>query len=244
MSSKKYLQLHRFRAESIIPQTYYGINPTDGELAFIDSYYDVMEVVENVVLDIINILKENCSNAFELLGAEIPEISKDKFPHFPVVKVKEAFKIIEKRIGKSANRAELDVDPDDEKELSKWAKEAHNSEFVWLINFKKDKNFYTYNDPEFPDESLSFDLIFKGLEILSGTHRIHEYDKLVKNMENLGLNKTYYNHYLQAFQFGMPPEGGFSFGLERLTQKFLNLKNIREATLFPTDLKRIAGQRI
>lgn len=216
----------------------------DGELAFINSYHDVMNVVENTVSDIINILKENCSKNFELLGAQIPEVTNEEFPRFPIVKVKEAFAIIEKRIGKSANRAELDVDPDDEKELSKWAKEEHNSEFVWLINFKKDKNFYTYNDPECPDESLSFDLIFRGLEILSGTHRIHEYGKLVTNMDKLGLNKANYSHYLQAFQFGMPPEGGFSFGLERLTQKFLELKNIREATLFPTDLKRIAGQRI
>ncbi|HOU75864.1 MAG TPA: aspartate--tRNA(Asn) ligase [Candidatus Dojkabacteria bacterium] len=216
----------------------------DAEMAFVDSYLDTMMVVEEVVKDIIHDLDENCKELFNLLNAEIPTLNKDEFPRFPVIKVNEAFKVIEERTGKSSKREELDVDPDDEKELCKWAKEEHNSEFVWLINFKKDKNFYTYNDPKFPDESLSFDLIFRGLEVLSGTHRIHEYDKLSSNMDKIGLNKNNYSHYLQAFQFGMPPECGFSFGLERLTQKMLGLNNIREATLFPTDQKRVAGQRI
>lgn len=215
----------------------------DAEMAFIDSYHDIMNIVEEVVKDIVIDLNENCQAMFELLGAQIPKISNENSPKFPIIKVKEALELIETRTGRSSKREELDVDPDDEKELSKWAKEKHNSEFVWLINFKKDKNFYTYNDPEIPEESLSFDLLFRGLEVLSGTHRIHEYDKLVSNMDRIGLNKKNYSHYLQAFEFGMPPEGGFSFGLERLTQKFLNLNNIREATLFPTDLKRIAGQR-
>jgi aspartyl/asparaginyl-tRNA synthetase len=86
-------------------------------------------------------------------------------------------------------------------------------------------------------------LEFRGLEVLSGTHRIHDYDKLLECMKKHGLSKDNYNQYLMAFKYGMPPEGGFSFGLERLTKQFLNLKNIREATLFPSDLTRISGQR-
>lgn len=212
----------------------------DGEMAFIESYHDVMAVVEQVMRDIIEHLGKKCSKELALHKVELPKIPKQPIPK---IKVKEALAIIEKRTGKSAKREELDVDPEDERELGKWALEEHNSDFLWLINFKKDKNFYTWNDPDNPDESLSYDLLFRGLELLSGTHRIHLYDKLVDNMEKQGLNKKYFNHFLQAFKYGMPSEGGFSFGLERLTQQVFQLKNIRQATLFPSDLKRIAGAK-
>jgi nondiscriminating aspartyl-tRNA synthetase len=115
---------------------------------------------------------------------------------------------------------------------------------LWLLNFKKDKNFYTWNDPEHDDESLSYDLVCRGLEWLSGTHRIHKYDILLERFLKQGLKPEHYEHYLQAFKYGIPSEAGFSFGLERMTQKIFNLDNIREATLFPSDLKRIAGAKI
>jgi len=135
----------------------------------------------------------------------------------------------------------LDLDPEDERELSKWALEEKKSDFLWVINFKNNKNFYTYDDPKFPDESLSFDLEFRGLEMLSGTHRINDYNELYKRFKLQGLTDAYYEHYFQSFKYGMPSEAGFSFGLERLTMKLFDLQNIREATLFPSDLKRIAG---
>uniref|UniRef100_A0A7C5YVX7 Aspartate--tRNA ligase n=1 Tax=candidate division CPR3 bacterium TaxID=2268181 RepID=A0A7C5YVX7_UNCC3 len=212
----------------------------DGEVGFIKDYNDILDIVENTVRHIVKYIKENNKEDLELLDVDIPRLPKGKFPR---VKVKEALKIIEKITGKSASRKEIDLDPEDEREIGKWALKKFNSDFIWLIGFKKDKNFYTWNNPEDPDESLSFDLEFRGLEVLSGTHRIHDYDKLLECMKKHGLSKDNYNQYLMAFKYGMPPEGGFSFGLERLTKQFLNLKNIREATLFPSDLTRISGQR-
>lgn len=213
----------------------------DGEMAFIDSYQDIIAVVETVVRDVLKALEEQCKEELKLCGAELPKLPEGAFPQ---IKVAEALKLIEKRTKKSAKRDELDLQPDDEREIGNWALEEHGSDFVWLLNFKKDKNFYTWNDPKNKDESLSFDLECRGLEWLSGTHRIHDYIALVERMKKQGLSLDNYEHYLQAFKYGMPPEGGFSLGLERMTMQILGLANVREATLFPSDLTRIAGKRI
>jgi aspartyl/asparaginyl-tRNA synthetase len=94
-------------------------------------------------------------------------------------------------------------------------------------------------DPEEPEYSLSYDLLFRGIEISSGSQRIHDYDKLIAVMKERGFDPAKFEIYLQAFKYGMPPEGGFSFGLERITMKLLELKNVREASLFPRDMERV-----
>ena len=94
-------------------------------------------------------------------------------------------------------------------------------------------------DPEDKEYSLSYDLLFRGLEILSGSQRINDYQQLVETIKDRGMNPTDFEMYLMAFKYGMPPEGGFSFGLERLTKNILNLENIREASLFPRDMERV-----
>lgn len=214
------------------------VTQMDAEMGFIDDYDEAMEVAENVIKDIVSSVATQFKDVFALYGVDVPKVPTERFPK---IKVREGLELIEKRLKKSAKREELDLDPEDERELCKWALEEHKSDFLWVVNFKHNKNFYTWDDPKFPDESLSFDLEFRGLEILSGTHRINDYNELYKRFKLQGLTDAYYEHYLQAFKFGMPSEAGFSFGLERLTMKLFNLQNIREATLFPSDLKRIAG---
>lgn len=217
------------------------ITQMDGEMGFIDNYDEVLEVIEGVVRDIIAHLERNHKDDLELYGATLPKLPSGSFPR---IKVKEALKIIEERTGKSAKREELDLDPEDEREIAKYILEKENSDFLWLLNFKKDKNFYTWNSPEDSEESLSFDLECRGLEWLSGTHRIHDYEKLLENMNKQGISPKINYHYVEAFKYGIPSEAGFSLGLERMTMQILQLKNIREATLFPSDLDMIAGQRI
>jgi len=212
----------------------------DAELAFIDTYKDAMAVAERTIKEALEFAMESCRMELELCKVELPQIPEEGIP---TLKVAEALKIIEARTGKSAAREGLDLDPDDERELYKWSHEKYNSDFLWVTHFKKDKNFYTWNTED-GTESISYDMIFRGLEILSGTHRIHIYDKLVERMDAQKLSKKYYEHYLQAFRYGMPNEAGFSFGLERVTKQLFGLGNIREATLFPSDLTRIAGARI
>jgi len=216
------------------------ITQMDGEMGFIKTYDEILDVVEKVVRDILGYLEKNYKKELDIWQATLPKLPKGKFPR---IKIKEALKIIEQRTGKSSKRDELDVDPEDEREIAKWALEKYDSDFLWLLNFKKNKNFYTWNNPDDPNESLSFDLECRGLEWLSGTHRINLYKELYKRFKEQGLNEEDYLHYLQAFKYGMPSEGGFSFGLERMTQQIFELRNIREATLFPSDLKRIAGAR-
>jgi nondiscriminating aspartyl-tRNA synthetase len=213
----------------------------DAEMGFIESYEELLDVAEKVVRDVLNYLDTSYKEELDIWEVELPKLPNGDFPR---LKVREALEMIENETGKSADREEFDVDPEDERLIGKWGLEKHDSDFVWLTHFKGDKNFYTWNNPDEGSESLSFDLICRGLEWLSGTHRIHEYDKLVENMKKEGFNLEHYKHYLQAFQYGMPSEGGFSFGLERMTQQIFELDNIREATLFPSDLKRIAGQKV
>lgn len=99
---------------------------------------------------------------------------------------------------------------------------------------------YTMPDPEDPDYTLGFDMIGRGVEWITGSQRINDYQQLVKNIKKWGYNPSDFdNPYLQAFKYGMPPEGGFCLGLERITQNILGLANIREATLFPRDLTRV-----
>ena len=219
------------------------ITQMDGEMGFIDDYDEILQVVENVVRAIISHLQANFSNELSICNATLPMLPKEG-ERFPKLKVVEALSIIEDLKGKSSNRECLDLDPEDERIMSEWAKEQYNSDFVWILNFKKDKNFYTQNDPNNENESISFDLECRGLELLSGTLRINNYLELIESMKRHGISLENYRHYLEAFKYGMPKEGGFSFGLERFTQQVLQLSNIREATLFPSDLDRIGGQRI
>jgi len=99
---------------------------------------------------------------------------------------------------------------------------------------------YTHPDPDNPEETLSFDLIGKGQEWITGGQRIHNYDTLVANIKKWVQNPDNFEiPYLQAFKYGMPPEGGFCLGLERITMNILGLSNVREASLFPRDMERV-----
>jgi len=98
---------------------------------------------------------------------------------------------------------------------------------------------YTYPDEENPEFTKSFDLLFRGIEITSGGQRINDYEQLAQSMKNKDLNPDDFKFYLEAFKYGMPPEGGLGLGLERLTARLLNIDNVKYATLFPRDLNRI-----
>ena len=130
--------------------------------------------------------------------------------------------------------------PEDEREICKWALEKHESDFVTITHYPtKKRAFYTMPDPANPEYSLSYDFLFRGLEILSGSQRINKHDELLAAIKDRGMNPANFKMYLQAFEYGMPPEGGFSFGLERLTMLLLGLSNVREASLFPRDMERV-----
>ncbi len=207
----------------------------DGEMGFVEDMDEVHEVVENVVRHMFKKVNEKNKKELELWNVQTPKLPDGRFPK---VKVKEAFEIVKKRLNKNTNR-KLDPDPEDEREICKWAKEEYGTDMIWITHYLKDKNPYTWNTKE-GDESLSFDLLCRGVEWLTGTMRVHDYDELVKNLEKKGFDLKNYKGYLQAFKYGMPPEAGFSLGLERITQKIFDFDNIREATLFPRDVERLS----
>lgn len=207
----------------------------DAEMGFIDSWQDLMDVCEKIIKGMILDVKKNCQKELKIHNVTIPQL-KNKIPR---IKMREAQDIIFQRTGRD-HREEMDLDPEDEKEICKFAKEKYNSDLIFITHYPtKKRPFYTYSDPEDPEYTLSFDLLFRGLEITTGGQRIHQYKKLVENIKKWGNKPEEFEFYLQAFKYGMPPEGGFAFGAERITKQILGLQNIREASLFPRDMVRI-----
>jgi nondiscriminating aspartyl-tRNA synthetase len=163
---------------------------------------------------------------------------------FPRLTFKEAQEIFFERTGID-ERNEPDLSPHAERELCAWALEKHGTELVFIIDWKTSKRpFYSFPKTENSDLTNTFDLLCAGTEITSGGQRRHTYESMVEGILMKGMDPKNFSDYLSIFKHGMPPHGGFGMGLERLTMTLLKLKNIRETSLFPSDPKRIAGNRI
>ncbi len=227
---------HVFRAEpSVTTRHLAEYVSLDAEMGFIDSWEDIMDTCETVVKNIFSAVENKCSKELALRKATLPKTG----PKIPRIKMREAQEIIFQRTGRD-NRKEVDLEPDDEKEICQWAKEKHGSDLVFVTHFPtKKRPFYTYADPADPEYTLSFDLLCRGLEIVTGGRRINDYKALLANIEKWKMDVNNLKFYLQSFEFGMPPEGGFAIGSERLVKQILGLENVREASLFPRDMERI-----
>lgn len=207
----------------------------DVEMGFIKDHTDVMAVETKLLAHIAQHLKETCAAEFALLNAEIPEVPSE----IPRMKLREAQELIFKETGKD-KRQEPDLEPEDERWLCEWSKKEHGSDFMFVTHYPVSKRpMYTFEDPNDIGYTNGFDLLFRGVEITTGGQRRHDYQNLVDGIKMKGLDPEKFSYYLQAFKYGMPPHGGWGMGLERLTAKFLNLPNLKEATLFPRDINRI-----
>lgn len=233
---KVFTVTHVYRAEpSITTRHLAEYTSLDAEMAFIDSWQELMDVCETIIKNMFIDLENSCQKELSLLEAKLPEVGEK----IPRLKMREAQEIVFERTGRD-NRKEPDLQPEDEQEICQWAKEKHGSELVFVTHYPtKKRPFYTYADPADPEYTLSFDLLCRGLEIVTGGQRINDYKKLVKNIEAWGNDVKSFEFYLQAFRYGLPPEGGFAFGLERIVKQVLGLKNVREANPFPRDMERI-----
>ena len=206
----------------------------DCEFSFLE-FPELLDALEHVGTGMIKYAAEMQPDVLKLYGIDHPKVPTK----VPRLKLREAQEIIKERTGRDVTK-EQDLNPEDEREICAWALEMHDSDFVTITHFPtKKRAFYTMPDPEDPEFSLSFDLLFRGIEISSGSQRIHDYDELVTAITSRNMNPKDFELYLQAFKFGMPPEGGFSFGLERVTMKILELDNVRRASLFPRDMERV-----
>jgi nondiscriminating aspartyl-tRNA synthetase len=189
----------------------------DAEIGFIRDHFDVMQVLREAVQDMVETIQERAGSAIELLGVELPEVP-DEIPwvHFAETGVDE-----------------VDLAPADERRLC----EQHG-EWLFVTGFPMAKRpFYTHPQPDRPEYSNSFDLLFRGMEIVTGGQRLHRFEDYVTALNG---ETEPYESYLQAFRYGMPPHGGFALGLERWTAQLIDARNIRETTLFPRDLNRLS----
>lgn len=208
------------------------------EMGYIESPTEVMAVLEKMIRDVSTEVASKHADALKRLGTAPALLPKGSFPVF---KLSEAQEIIEREFGGKAV-GEPDLEPEHERQICQYAKEKLGSDFVFIAHFPtKKRAFYTMADPKDPERSLSFDLLFRGLEINSGAQRIHSYQELVEKMKSRGMDPEKFAFYLQAFKYGIPPHGGCSTGLERLTARMLDLQNVKEASTFPRDMNRIDG---
>ncbi|MBI2195899.1 MAG: aspartate--tRNA(Asn) ligase [Candidatus Levybacteria bacterium] len=225
---------HAYRAEpSVTTRHLSETTQMDMEIGFVE-LPQILDIFEKVAVSMLSYAQDKCESEITEFG-----FGKTTFGQIPRLTLRKAQEIIKKEFGRDA-KADKDLTPQDEIDLCKWAKDKHGSDLVTITHFPTvAKPFYTLPDKENPEYSLSYDLLFKGAEIMSGSIRINNYEQLVKSIKDRGMNPRDFEMYLMAFKFGMPPEGGFSFGLERVTMKLLGLANIREASLFPRDMERI-----
>lgn len=228
---------HAYRAEpSVTTRHLSEYVSLDVEMGFIDSFGDLMDMVEKILRNMFVAVKNNNQNELNALKKDILVLGEKPFPR---IKMREAQEIILKRTTRD-HTAEPDLDPSDEKEICQWALEEYGVPFVFITHYPtKKRPFYTMPDPTDPEYTLGFDLLGIQEEWVTGGQRIHSYDMLVEKIKERGNKPEQFEMYLQAFKYGMPPEGGFAMGLERITKDMLGLSNIREASLFPRDMERV-----
>jgi nondiscriminating aspartyl-tRNA synthetase len=205
----------------------------DAEMGFIESFSDVMDQLEKTMQQILLNITKNCQTELaEYATGEL--LFSEKFPR---IKLTEALEILEKEYGKKTE--DMDIDPEGERLICEWAKKKHNSDFIFLTHYPVSvRPFYSMPsaDGQFTE---TFDLLFRGVEIASGGQRIHDFTQLKNNIIKHGLKPEDFEHYLDIFKLGMPAHGGWGLGSERIVQKILALGSIKEAILFPRDVKRI-----
>lgn len=202
----------------------------DAELGFIRDHRDVLALLHRVLLGMIDGIRTESAEAVERLGLALPTIPDE----IPVIHFQDALR----RVG--APDDEPDLAPAHERALGEWAKERYGSDVLAVEGYPMRKRpFYTHPQPDDPRWSNSFDLIFRGLELVTGGQRLHRHSEYVAAIEARGESPDAYSAYLSAFAHGMPPHGGFAIGLERWVSRLIEASNIREVTLFPRDLHRL-----
>lgn len=201
----------------------------DAEMGFIDSWRDVRDMSEKCVRYILNDLQKRCAKELAYLKAELPVMINET----PTLSLTEAF-------AKLGVPEDKDLNPEQERTLCEIIKQETGSDFVYVYGYPtRQKPFYVYPNPDKPEFNEGMDLLCRGVEWLSGGRRINDYKQLMQHVAEWQMDPAKIEMFLEAFRYGVPPEGGFAFGAERMTMQVLGLKNIREATMFPRDMNRI-----
>jgi nondiscriminating aspartyl-tRNA synthetase len=203
----------------------------DVELGFIADHRDVMGVLTAVLKGMMERIAEREPATAAGLAGGLPGVPDE----IPAVPFPEALAIA------GADPAEPDLAPADERALGEWARREHGSDFLYVTGYPMAKRpFYTHPDPARPGYSNGFDLLFRGMELVTGGQRLHRHSDYVAALAARGEPVAPYASYVDAFRHGMPPHGGFAIGLERFMARLTGAANVREVTLFPRDLHRLS----
>ena len=210
----------------------------DIEMGFIRDHRDVMAVLTRTLRGMVESVREEAAEAVALLKLEeaLPRIPDQ----VPTLTFREALELIGRETGADLSHEE-DFSPAHERWIGEWGRREHRSDVVYVTGYPTaTKPFYTYPDPADPARTNSFDLIFRGVELVSGGQRLHRHDDYLRAFAARGMNAAAFEGFLEAFRHGMPPHGGFAIGLERWVARLVEAPNLRETTLFPRDLNRLS----
>lgn len=206
----------------------------DFEMGYIDSFEDVMAMETGFLKYTMELLKRDYKKELSMLGIDLPSISQ-----IPQVRFDEAKQLVSEKYNRKI-RNPFDLEPEEEVLIGRYFKEEYDSDFVFVTHYpSKKRPFYAMDDPADARFTLSFDLLYKGLEITTGGQRIHDYQMILEKMAKRGMDPEDIKDYLMIFKYGMPPHGGLGIGLERLTMRLLDEQNVRETSLFPRDVTRL-----
>jgi nondiscriminating aspartyl-tRNA synthetase len=201
----------------------------DVELGFIRDHCDVMAVLRDTVAGMLASVA-SAESEVAALGLVVPDVPAE----IPSVPFADALEMV------GAPADEPDLAPAHERALGEWARREYGSDFLFVTGYPMVKRpFYTHPDPAQPTHSNGFDLIFRGLELVTGGQRLHRYTDYLAALAARGESPEPYQSYLDVFRHGMPRHGGFAIGLERFMMRLLEVGNLREITLFPRDLHRL-----
>ncbi len=203
-------------------------------MGYIDGFEDIMAMETGVLQNIMRLLEEQYGKELALLEVTLP-----KTEQISCVRFDEAKRLAAEKYDRPI-RNPYDLEPEEEILISRYFKEEYDADFVFVTHYpSKKRPFYAMDDPSDKTFTLSFDCLFRGMEITTGGQRIHDYKMLLEKIAARGMTEEGMDAYLMAFKHGMPPHGGLGIGLERLTMKLIGEDNVRETTLFPRDMSRL-----
>ena len=206
----------------------------DFEMGYIDGFEDIMAMETGFLQYTMALLEKEYARELKILDIQVP-----KTKEIPAVRFDEIKRLVAEKYDRKIKNP-FDLEPEEEMLISRYAKEEWDADFVFVTHYpSKKRPFYAMDDPQDEKFTLSFDLLFRGLEITTGGQRIHDYDMLMEKLAKRGMTEEGLETYLDTFKHGMPPHGGLGIGMERLTMQLLGEDNVRETTLFPRDLSRL-----